>query len=80
VRLIQWNSSQIVLCLAPDKDAAIVERLKHFFDPLLSTQAPAMRRPIAWPEMLLLPVSSAQGQVRLRFKKEPFSNNSVRNL
>lgn len=43
----------------PDKDAAIAERLKRFFDSLLPTQAPAMRRPVAWPEMLLLPVSAA---------------------
>jgi hypothetical protein len=45
---------------APDESAAIVDRLKRFFDPLLPTQAPAMQRPISWPEMLLLPASSAQ--------------------
>ena len=40
---------------APNKSADIAERLKLFFDPLLPTQVPAMRRPVSWPEMLLLP-------------------------
>jgi len=44
---------------APNKSAVIAERLKLFVDPLLPTQVPAMRRPVSWPEMLLLPVSSA---------------------
>jgi len=50
---------------APDKDTAVAERLKRFFDPLLPTQAPAMRRPVAWSEMLLLPVSAAQLSYRM---------------
>ena len=39
------------------REKAEVDRLKAVFDADLSTHAPTLRKPVSWPDMLLLPVS-----------------------
>ena len=45
----------------PTDVAALVERLRIVFEPTLPDHAPTLRRPVAWPEMLLVP-ATPEGQ------------------
>ncbi|PKP78227.1 MAG: hypothetical protein CVT81_05145 [Alphaproteobacteria bacterium HGW-Alphaproteobacteria-3] len=48
----QTGSPRVVNC---NEVVAVVERLTRFIGPDLANRAPSMARPMAWPELLLLP-------------------------
>ncbi len=50
--------------MAAGECTATVDRLKEAFESGLSDHAPALRRPVCWPEMLFVPGSSASPSVR----------------
>jgi hypothetical protein len=39
------------------EQSSVVARLKQAFDAELGARAPTLRRPVSWPEILLLPVA-----------------------
>ena len=51
-------------CGTPAAQAATVDRLKNAFESGLADHAPALRRPVCWPEMLFVPGSATSPSVR----------------
>ncbi len=50
--------------MATAERTATADRLKKAFESGLSNHAPALRRPVCWPEMLFVPGSAASPSVR----------------
>ena len=51
-------------CGTPAALAATADRLKNAFESGLANHAPALRRPVCWPEMLFVPSNAASPTVR----------------
>lgn len=56
--------SELRKCGTPAAHAATAYRLKNAFESGLADHAPALRRPVCWPEMLLIPGSATSPSVR----------------
>ena len=63
---VTFNSAlgELENTMAAGECTATVDRLKEAFESGLSDHAPALRRPVCWPEMLFVPGSAASSSVR----------------